>query len=250
MTKWPRDNQADLLAFYGTPGADVERQLVNVVPPFQMYYDGKPISRIRFHRKAAGALSAALNEIWEHYGRDQRKIDALGISKYTGTYNPRKVRGSKTKWSNHAYGAAIDLNAEENGFGKGHGTMPQPVINAFKRQGARWGGDYRDRTDPMHFEFCDAGGYPGPVGLMDAPQIDSDSDYSSVGPQQKPPLAKRVRNWLFGLSSGGGGLGFLGYLTSWQVVAILCGFVLLAAVLIVWFMGPDKVRAWISRQVS
>lgn len=83
----PRDNQADLLAFYGTPGPDVERQLVNVVPPFQMYYDGKPISRIRFHRKAAGALKATLDEIWEHYGRDQRRIDALGISKYAGAYN-------------------------------------------------------------------------------------------------------------------------------------------------------------------
>lgn len=251
MTKWPRDNQADLLAFYGTPGPDVEAQLVNVIPPFQMYYDGKPISRIRFHRKAAGALKAALQEIWEYYGRDQRKIDALGISKYAGAYNPRKVRGSVTKWSNHAYGAAIDLNAEENGFGSGHGTMPEPVINAFKRQGARWGGDYRGRTDPMHFEFCDATGYPGPVALMDAPQVDGDSDQGgATNFKNKPSLAKRVRNWVFGLTSSGSGLGFLGYLTSWQVIAILCGFVLLVAILVVWFMGPDRVRTWISRQVS
>jgi hypothetical protein len=254
MTKWPRDNQADLLAFYGTPGPDVERQLVDVVPPFQMYYEGKPISHLRFHRKAAGALMAALNEIWEHYGRDQRKIDALGISKYAGTYNPRKVRGSKTKWSNHAYGAAIDLNAEENGFGEGRGTMPRPVINAFKRQGARWGGDYRDRTDPMHFEFCDASGYPGPVALMDVPQVDGDSDQdggaTEFSAQSKPSFARRVRNWLFGLTSSGGGLGFLGYLTSWEVVAILCAFSLVVAILVVWFLGPDKVRAWVSRQVS
>lgn len=248
--KWPKDNQSDLIAFYGVPGSDVERQLVNVVPPFQMYYDGEPISRIRFHRKAASALTAALNEIWDHYGRDQGKIDALGISKYAGTYNPRKVRGSATKWSNHAYGAAIDLNAGENGFGKGHGTMPQPVINAFKRQGARWGGDYRGRTDPMHFEFCDASGYPGPVGLMDMPQVDGDSDGGAIDAPGKPSFAKRARNWLFGLSSSGGGLGFLGYLTSWQVVAILCGFSLLIAILIVWFMGPDKVRAWVGRQVN
>ncbi|ABE63159.1 conserved hypothetical protein [Nitrobacter hamburgensis X14] len=256
MTKWPKDNQADLLAFYGTPGPDVERQLVNVVPPFQMYYDGKPVARIRFHRKAAAALTAALNDIWEHYGSDQRKIDALGISKYAGAYNPRKVRGSATKWSNHAYGAAIDLNAEENGFGKGHGTMPQPVIDAFKRQGARWGGDYRGRTDPMHFEFCDASGYPGPVALMDMPQVDGDSDQGDDGgstefsAQSKPSFGKRVRNWLVGLTSSGGGLGFLGYLTSWEVVAILCGFSLLMTVLIVWFFGPDKVRGWVARQVS
>lgn len=170
--RWPRDNQSDLIAFYGTPGPEVERQLVDVVPPFIMRYEGKPIRAVRFHRKAAAALTAALNEIWEHYGKSQAKIDALGISKYAGAYNPRFIRGSNTKWSNHAYGAAIDLNAEDNGFGAGHGNIPQPVIDAFKRQGARWGGDYHGRTDPMHFEFCDAGA--APVGIADVPLVDSD----------------------------------------------------------------------------
>src|SRR5689334_10018929 len=115
MPRWPADNQSALLKFYGTPGPEVERQLVDVVPPFKMYYDGKPIKSIRFHRKCADALRAALDEIWEHYDRDQTTINKLGISKYAGSYNPRKVRGSATKWSNHAYGAAIDLNASENG---------------------------------------------------------------------------------------------------------------------------------------
>ncbi|EAQ34065.1 hypothetical protein NB311A_06688 [Nitrobacter sp. Nb-311A] len=258
MTKWPRDNQADLLAFYGTPGPDVERQLVNVVPPFQMYYDGKPISRIRFHRKAAGALKAALDEIWEYYGRDQRRIDALGISKYAGTYNPRKVRGSATKWSNHAYGAAIDLNAAENGLGAGRGNMPQPVINAFKRQGARWGGDYRGRTDPMHFEFCDASGYPGvkPVKLFDVPETDADSDlhadrdHTHIDSEPKPSWLRRKWKAVTGWFSGGAGLGVFGYLTDWQVVAVLFGGVLLIVILFVLFMGPGNVRAWIKRQVN
>jgi D-alanyl-D-alanine carboxypeptidase len=154
---WPRDNQDALIAFYGNPGsAALESQLVPVVPPFRMTYEGKPIGSIKFHQKAAGALLAALNEIWEAYGKDQSKIDAAGISRYDGAYNPRKIRGS-AKWSNHAFGAAIDINARENGFGTGHGTMPQIVVDAFKRQGARWGGDYKHRTDPMHFEFCGGG---------------------------------------------------------------------------------------------
>lgn len=157
MSKWPKDNQQALIAFYGKPGPQVENQLVPVVPPFRMTYEGKPIKSIRFHKLAAPALLAALNEIWEHYGKDQNKIDELGISIFSGAYNPRYIRGSTTKWSNHAYGAAIDLNAEENGFGTGKGNIPLPVIAAFKRQGARWGGDYKGRTDPMHLEFCDAG---------------------------------------------------------------------------------------------
>lgn len=231
----------------------MERQLVDVIPPFRMYYDGKPISRIRFHRKAAGALTAALDEIWEHYGRDQRKIDALGISKYAGAYNPRKVRGSATKWSNHAYGAAIDLNAEENGFGGGHGTMPQPVINAFKRQGARWGGDYRGRTDPMHFEFCDASGYPGPVTLMDAPETDADSDSpTNSTPDVTPNQSWLRRKWkgITGWFSGGAGLGFFGYLTDWRVVAVLFGGLVLITILFIFFMGPGAVREWVKRQVA
>lgn len=154
--KWPQDNQEQLINFYGDPGSEVAQQLVRVVPPFRMTYNGKPLSSLSFHRRAAPALERALKTIWDYYGHDQAKIDKLGVSKTAGTYNPRRVRGSATKWSNHAFGAAIDLNAEENGFNV-EGNIPIPVICAFKAEGARWGGDYRGRTDPMHFEFCASG---------------------------------------------------------------------------------------------
>lgn len=157
MGKWPRDNQAALIKFYGDPGGDeVARQLVKVAPPFRMTYDGRALASLSFHKKAAPALLAALTKIWVYYDKDQSVIDKLGISKTAGTYNPRKVRGSATKWSNHAYGAAIDINAEQNGFNVA-GNIPLPMIAAFKSEGARWGGDYKGRKDPMHFEFCDSG---------------------------------------------------------------------------------------------
>ncbi|MCK1545990.1 hypothetical protein IVA87_03025 [Bradyrhizobium sp. 147] len=47
-----------------------------------------------FHRKAAPALFAALNEIWDCCQHDQKKIDGAGISKYAAAYNHRMVRGS------------------------------------------------------------------------------------------------------------------------------------------------------------
>ncbi len=157
MAKWPKDNQAALIKFYGDPGSgEVGDRLVKVTPPFKMYYDGKPLKMLSFHEKAAPALLSALGKVWDYYGRDQSVIDKLGISKTAGTYNPRKVRGSATKWSNHAYGAAIDINAEQNGFNVA-GNIPLPMIAAFKSEGARWGGDYRSRKDPMHFEFCESG---------------------------------------------------------------------------------------------
>lgn len=160
-SRWPRDDQNELIAFYGNPGSrgpdSVAAQLVPVIPPFKMYYEGKSVAHLMFHRKAAPALLAALNEIWEHVGKDQAKLDALHISRTAGTYNPRKVRGSDTKWSNHAFGAAIDLDAEENGMYADNSHMPSFVVDAFKRQGFRWGGDYHHRKDPMHFEACDSG---------------------------------------------------------------------------------------------
>lgn len=168
MTTWPKDTQAARNAFYGDPGkGEIPAQMVPVVPPFAMYYEGRRVKSLLFHRKAAPALLAALNEIWDYCGRDQARIDAAGVSKYAGAYNHRLVRGSKFKWSNHAYAAAIDLNAGENALGVKKGTMPQFVVDAFCRQGAMWGGWYNQRPDWMHFEFVDNGGRkptsPAPV---------------------------------------------------------------------------------------
>lgn len=171
--------------------------MVPVVPPFAMYYtdgDGNRnrIKSISFHRKAAPALLAALNEIWDYCQHDQARVDASGASKYFGAYNHRMVRGSNTKWSNHAYAAAIDLNALQNALGVARGTMPQFIVDAFCRQGAMWGGWYRTRPDWMHFEFVDNGGrkpkspppvYSAPVALFDAAPaaIDEDCDHGGEG---------------------------------------------------------------------
>lgn len=241
MTQWPRDDQRELIAFYGNPAdrgpKGVGAQLVKVTPPFQMFYEGRPLNSLSFHRKAADALMAALTEIWDRYGHDQAEIDRLGISKCAGTYNPRKVRGSSTKWSNHAFGAAIDINAEENGF-NAKSTIPLPVIAAFKRQGARWGGDYRGRKDPMHFEFCRNADES--VGMADLPPADADTDYSpppshDVAPDADVPPVKQPwwkRAWAWG-SGGGFSLAGLG-IYDWRAAVALI-FVALIVFLIVWF---------------
>lgn len=174
MGKWPKDNQDARDAFYGDPVRDVPHRLVKVYPPFKMFYGGQPITSIAFHEKAAPALQAALAEIWEAYDHDQARIDAAGISEYGGSYNQRRVRGSTTKWSNHAYGAAIDISPTRNAMGTA-GDMPQTVIDAFTRQGAMWGGWYNGRKDPMHFEFVDNGGrqpkLPPPHSPTAAPRV-------------------------------------------------------------------------------
>jgi hypothetical protein len=248
------------MAFYGDPGkGEVASQLVRVTPPFQMYYDGRPLKTISFHKKAAPALLAALNAIWDHYGRDQAQIDRLGISNCAGTYNPRKIRGSRTRWSNHAFGAAIDLAAGENGFNAtdadhdGHpGTIPQPVVQAFKRQGARWGGDYRGRKDPMHFEFCQTA---PTYGIVDMPAADTDTDVQEAPPHDvapdarvegmKTPLLKRVWTWLTGL-----GVSIGGFLYDYRIVLAIGGVLLVACLFALWLFGKDAIREWVRQQVN
>lgn len=277
MSIWPRDNEAALKAFYGNPETgEVERQLVKVVPPFQMYYAGKPVKSLLIHKKAASAFMAMFNAIWEASGRDQAKLDKLRVSHTAGTYNKRKIANSN-RWSNHAFGAAWDVDAEHNGFNTGRGTIPQFVIDAAYAQGFRWGGDYTGRTDPMHFEAC-WDGKPQPVrfiggateddfvfepyngedhikGLLfeDSEPVDDHSDEGEQEAQSEnqPGFFRRWRKRIFGTAGGATGLGFLGYMTDWQVVLVLCAFALVVIVAGVWFaikfMGADTVRAWIKK---
>ena len=70
-------------------------------------------------------------------------------------YAFRMVRGTTDKLSNHSSGTAIDLNAPKHPLGK-VGTFPSekvPMIRALAtKYGLKWGGDYVNRKDEMHFE--------------------------------------------------------------------------------------------------
>lgn len=71
-------------------------------------------------------------------------------------YAFRMVRGTTDKLSCHSSGTAIDLNATKHPLGK-IGTFPAekvPMIRALaKKYGLKWGGDYINRKDEMHFEI-------------------------------------------------------------------------------------------------
>lgn len=253
MTVWPKDTQSARNAFYGDPGkGQIGSQMVPVVPPFAMYYEGRKIKAIQFHQKAAPALLAVLNEIWDYCQHDQAKVDASGASNYNGAYNHRLVRGSSTKWSNHAYAAAIDLNAGENALGVKKGTMPQFIVDAFCRQGAMWGGWYTTRPDWMHFEFVDNGGRKpkspapvfgttSPVSLIDRTRAPADEfdDESRDDPEiirspsdEKQPVGdgfvgtsiKIIKSKTAWASSALGGVSLAsvgGFLTDWRTIAVI-----------------------------
>lgn len=158
MVKFPKDTMAAKIAFYGDPRGPhgvnerwFAANIIRVVPPWRMTYAGKPVKSIAFHRKAAPALDAALQAIWDECSRKQSVIDAHGLSEYGGTFNYRLIRGS-SNLSNHAFAIAIDLAPSGNALGVTKGKMPAFAVAAFKAQGFKWGGDYKGRKDWMHFE--------------------------------------------------------------------------------------------------
>lgn len=165
MNAWPKPDAASMNAFYGNPDADhngvvdpawERANLVSIVPPYRMvlaWAPAQPLKSIRIHRKCAESLARILTAIAAHYG-SQEAIEKARLHLYGGAFNFRLKRGGSTL-SNHSWGSAIDLDPENNGFGRKwrprSGMMPEAVIDIFKAEGWGWGGPW-STPDAMHFE--------------------------------------------------------------------------------------------------
>jgi hypothetical protein len=151
--QWPKDITQAKNDFYGdfhSHGWE-GKFLTRIIPPFPMYYDKKHIPSLLVNVKCASAMMAAFNEILDKCGHDFKAVDRTGASDFGGCFNIRPIAGSKGSWSNHSWACAIDLSPGSNGFNM-KSTLSTIVVTAFKNQGFLWGGDYKGRKDPMHFE--------------------------------------------------------------------------------------------------
>ena len=146
---WPASDQASLRAFYGRPGD--EAALVRIEFPYPMLYDGKRVTSTRVHNRCAASLLRVLTAI-----RDRIEASPLirdEAEDFGGVYNFRLKRGGST-YSLHAFGAAIDLDADDNSFRNSwpmKSDMPLEIIEEFAKEGwlsaaAFWG------YDAMHFQ--------------------------------------------------------------------------------------------------
>jgi D-alanyl-D-alanine carboxypeptidase len=117
-----------------------------------LHRDGVPIRRIE--------------PIEKYKGSDFDSIEADN----TSAFNCRKATGSG-RWSNHAYGRAIDINPIENPWVEPGGVVyhkasrafvkrtPRPgvaveggaLVRAFDREGWKWGGRWSGTKDYQHF---------------------------------------------------------------------------------------------------
>lgn len=225
MPSWPLDRNAEKVAFYGDPfRAGFERDnIVSITPPWRMRYtddNGRvtPIREIRIHRLCAASLQRVLNNLWEHYGRDQHNIEAVGLADYAGAYVKRNVRGSSSAISCHAFGAAIDLDPKHNPMNTSgnRGSFPDAVINIFKQEGWYWGGDFKSRKDPMHFQAAHEG-TPVVAGPIDGPVPPEPTDepdganLGSVAAVEGPKPLWKSNLVRAGAGVGVGALGDAGY---------------------------------------
>lgn len=138
---------------------DVAQDVVNIFE--ELYEVGYPIKQMRL--------------VSDFKGSDWQSIEADN----TSALNCRPVTGNKKKWSNHAYGKAIDINPIENPYifrnRKSSHKASKPflkrkrtsnsasqkamllpsdkVTKIFKKYGWKWGGNWYPIKDYQHFSI-------------------------------------------------------------------------------------------------
>lgn len=100
---------------YGQPG-DVSNFTVIQLPyPMRIAWDTKvTVNKMQCHKLAAEPFKAVFSDLLAHYGLAE--LQRLEIDLFGGCVNVRLQRGSKSKWSRHAWGIAIDLSPAKNGL--------------------------------------------------------------------------------------------------------------------------------------
>jgi hypothetical protein len=165
--QWPVDSYKSLVSFFGDPDSNndgladrdwEDANLIRITAPWQMHLSWAPTAVLRLitiHSKCAASLGTILNSIWVAFEQDQAKIEYAGLNSFGGAYNFRRKRGLASL-STHAFGAAVDFAPTRNPLGRAWkpnmGMMPEVVISIFKSEGWVWGGDWKSRPDPMHFQ--------------------------------------------------------------------------------------------------
>ena len=143
-----------LNAKYGVPN-EAGTYLTTIILPYPFLYDGKPVSKMRCHKLVADKFLAVFNDILTHYGLEE--INKLGINKYGGCFNYRKMRGG-SQLSRHSWGVAIDLDPQRNLLKETSATARfarpeyKPMIDIFYKHGFVSLGREKN-YDWMHFEI-------------------------------------------------------------------------------------------------
>jgi D-alanyl-D-alanine carboxypeptidase len=162
------------------PGCPVSLRDLRLLRLTHWGFDGRVhTGRLIVHRDVARPLVGVFRELYQARFPIRRMVpvDAYGASDFrsieadnTSAFNCRYVDGT-TRWSNHAYGTAIDVNPIENPYVSGGRTSHRAsrayvdrarrrqgmayeggaLVRAFDRIGWGWGGRWTSVKDYQHF---------------------------------------------------------------------------------------------------
>lgn len=142
---------------YGQPGDPDNLTTIQLPYPMRIAWDvSKTVTRIQCHKLIADKLLNVFKDLLNHYGLSE--LQRLGIDLYGGCVNVRLMRGSRTKWSRHSWGIAIDLDPARNKLKETKRTARfarpeyKPMIDAFYKHGFLSLG-LEKNYDWMHFEI-------------------------------------------------------------------------------------------------
>lgn len=179
----PAAMRAQMTGVSWHPGCPVALSELRLITLTYRGFDGRDhTGRLIANRDAAAPLVAAFRRLYaarfpirrmepvDRYGGDDyRSIEADN----TSSFNCRAATGS-TRWSNHAYGRAIDVNPIENPYVSGGTTSHRAsrpyldrsrhrrgaaydggaLVEAFRSVGWGWGGSWSGSVqDYQHFSF-------------------------------------------------------------------------------------------------
>jgi hypothetical protein len=140
--------------------------IINIAVP-QLRFAAGFNGTITCHKVAAPHITALFAK-WE-------ELDLLHLIRdYDGTFSPRYKRGQSPgaaghgvkqsrnveALSNHAFGSAFDINADDNSFNTQPALCPRrgcvrELVGPANQLGFFWGGHFSSSKDGMHFEFAD-----------------------------------------------------------------------------------------------
>lgn len=117
----------------------VSRWIVTVDLPY--------LGQTRCHRVMVPQLFAALQEI-----EARGLVSHFDPGQFAGCWVPRHIDWDPSKpLSMHAWGLAVDINAQDNPLGQTP-VMDPRIVGVFEKWGFEWGGRWA-RPDGMHFEL-------------------------------------------------------------------------------------------------
>jgi hypothetical protein len=148
LTKIPHGLDEIIATFGDWREKDFEaKYLISFELPYGLIYDGKyRIGRTRAHRLAVPHFQQAFQNI-----KDAGLV--AECFNFGGIYAKRPQRGVAVRPSTHSWGMAVDMEPAKYPLGS-DARFSDAVVECWTKAGFFYGGDFKARKDPMHFQLA------------------------------------------------------------------------------------------------